>query len=89
VLRTINILRDKFNSLDVVQNILESSGVKIDEFRDALNYLMLADYIQIRKIDTHIEADLADVSYKECEARLSAKGIQLLGGVVKDEMVEV
>lgn len=89
VLRTINILRDKFNKLDVVQSILEKSGVRIDEFRDALNYLMLAEYIQIRKIDTHADADLADVSYKECEARLTAKGIQLLGGVIKDEMVEV
>ena len=89
VLRTINILRDKFNNLDVVQSILDGAGVKIDEFRDALNYLMLAEYIQIRKIDTRMPADLADVSYKECEARLSAKGIQLLGGVIKDEMVEV
>ena len=89
VLRTINILRDKFNSLDVVQNILENSGVRIDEFRDALNYLMLAEYIQIRRIDIHADADLADVSYKECEARLSAKGIQLLGGVIKDDMIEV
>ncbi len=89
VLRTINILRDKFNSLDVVQSILDGSGVRIDEFRDALNYLMLAGYIQIRKVDNQMPADLADVSYKECEARLSAKGIQLLGGVIKDEMVEV
>lgn len=89
VLRTINILRDKFNNLDVVQTILEGSGVKIDAYRDALNYLMLADYIQIRKVDTHADADLADVSYKECEARLTAKGIQLLGGVIKDEMIEV
>ena len=89
VLRTINILRDKFNKLDVIQSILEKSGVRIDEFRDALNYLMLAEYIQIRKIDTHADADLADVSYRECEARLSAKGIQLLGGVIKDDMIEV
>lgn len=89
VLRTINILRDKFNSLDVVQSVVDDNGVKIDEFMDAVNYLMLAGYIQIRRIDTHADADIADVSYKDCEARLSAKGIQLLAGVIDDEAVEV
>lgn len=89
VLRTINVLSGKFIDLKVLCSIEEGSGMKFDEIMEALNYLMLAGYIQIRRIDTKINADLADVSYKECEARLSAEGLSLLRGETEDGMVEV
>lgn len=89
VLRTINVLRQKYIKLDVAQSSLENNGIPLDEFMDAVNYLMLEGYIQIRSIYTHKEADIADVSYKDCEARLSAKGIQLLAGEIDDGVVEV
>ena len=89
VLRTINILREKYNKLDVVQSILEESGIGAAEFVDALNFLSLSGYIQMRCIATKQAADIADVPYKECEAKVTAKGIRLLAGGMNDDMVEV
>ncbi len=89
VLRTINVLSGKFIDLKVLCSIAAGSGLKFDEIMEALNYLMLAGYIQVRKIETKIVADLADVSYKECEARLSAEGLSVLRGQIEDGMVEV
>ena len=89
VLRTINILREKYNKLDVVQSILEESGVETGEFVDALNFLSMCGYIQLRDIVSKELADIADASYKDCEAKVTAKGIRLLAGGISDNMVEV
>lgn len=89
VLRTINILREKYNELEVVQSVLSESGIEPGEFTDAVNFLSLERYIQLRRIDSHTPADIADISYKECEAKVTAKGIRLLAGNIKDDLVEV
>ena len=41
VLRTINILRHKYNKLSGIQNVLEDDGISQDEFLDAVNVLAL------------------------------------------------
>lgn len=89
VLRTINILREKYNKLELVQSILEESGIQINSFMDALNFLSMEGYIKLRFINTHLDADIADASYKDCEAKVTAKGIRLLAGGIKDDMIEV
>lgn len=89
VLRTINILREKYNELEVVQSVVTESGVDEGEFTDAINFLSLEGYIQLRRIGSHLPADIADVSYKECEAKVTAKGIRLLAGGTVDDMIEV
>ncbi|MBO5369422.1 MAG: type VI secretion protein [Clostridia bacterium] len=89
VLRTINILREKYNKLEIVQSVLEDSGVGISSFTDAVNYLTLEGYVQIRRIDTHAPADIADTSFRDCEAKVTGKGIKLLAGSIKDDLIEV
>lgn len=89
VLRTINVLSGDFNEIELVKDVLADEGIDLSEFMDAVNYLMISEYIQIRRIDTHEDADLADVSYKDCEARLTQKGVQVLKGFIKDVAVEV
>ena len=89
VLRTINILREKYNKLETVQSVLEESGVDVGEFTDAVNYLTLEGYIRLRTVSSHEPADIADVSFRDCEAKVTGKGIKLLAGSVKDDLVEV
>ena len=82
VLRTINILRERYNKLEVVQSVLGS-------FVDSVNFLSMEGYIQLRKIDGHEIADIADTSYKDLEAKVTGKGVRLLAGNISDGMIEV
>ena len=46
VLRTINILRHKYNKLSGIQNVLEDDGISQDEFLDAVNFLAHGEKIE-------------------------------------------
>lgn len=89
VLRTINILRHQFNKLSGIQSVLEEDGVCEDEFLDAVNFLSLEGYIQLRDIASKDNASLADTGYECLEAKLTGKGIRLLAGGMTDNMIEV
>lgn len=89
VLRTINILRHKYNKLSGIQSVLEEDGISEDEFLDAVNFLALEDYIHLRDVATKNDASLADCQYETMEARLTGKGIRLLAGGIEDTMIEV
>ncbi|NBI78570.1 type VI secretion protein [Anaerotruncus colihominis] len=89
VLRTVNILRLKYNKLTGVQSVLEDDGIAEDEFLDSVNFLAEEGYIHLRRISTRESAALADTDYTALEAKLTGKGIRLLAGGVKDDMIEV
>ena len=78
VLRTVNILRLKYNKLTGVQSVLEDDGIAEDEFLDSVNFLTEEGYIHLRRI-----------SNKEPAAKLTGKGIRLLAGGIEDDMIEV
>ena len=87
VLRTINIMRYKFEKLSEVHYALDD--MPDDEYIDSLNYLFEAGYIQIRDIRSRQPAVLADVDMEHLEAKLTDKGIKLLAGKSMDELLEV
>lgn len=87
VLRTINILRYKYEKLEEVLYALDD--LKENEYLDSLNYLCESEYIQLRCIKNKQSAELADTEIAELEAKLTDKGIKLLSGKIFDEMVEV
>lgn len=90
VLRTINILRHTYNKLKTIYPLLKNDDVSENEFMDAVNFLHLEGYIEIRIIETKTKVDLADHDdYKDLEARLTGKGIRLLAGGIIDNMIEV
>lgn len=90
VLRIINILRTDYVRLADVQGVLEDKGVELDEFCDSVNYLSLEGYIQLRRVEGHgMVPDIADVDWKQLEGKVSAKGIKLLAGSIRDDLVEV
>lgn len=87
VLRTINIMRYKYERLTEVRFALDD--MPDNEYYDSLNYLFEAGYIQIRHIRSRQPAVLSDVDVDELEAKLTDKGIKLLAGKMSDELVEV
>jgi len=89
VLRTINLLRHAYNKLKGIQYALPD--IAEDEFLDAVNYLFEAEYIHLRDCETktNVESGLADMDYRQLEAKLTAKGIQLLAYGIKDSLVKV
>ena len=87
VLRTINILRYKYVKLTDTQYALDD--VPENELLDSINYLTESGYIQLRDTVSRSVGTLADYDVEQLEAKLTDKGIRLLSGKLKDELVDV
>ncbi len=87
VLRAINILKTKFNRLKDIRYAL--NHIERTDIENSINYLYEAGYLHLRTVDSHAGTSLADNDFDDIEAKLTAKGIQLLAGVIEDECVEV
>jgi hypothetical protein len=88
VLRTVNILRHEYNKLSGICYALPD--LEEDEFLDSINYLHEEGYIHLRDTETKAEAvtGLADIDYRQLEAKLTGKGIKLLAGGIADACVK-
>lgn len=87
VLRVINTLGTKYNKLKAISyGVLDAERADIEK---SVDYLYEAGYLHLRRIDTKISTSLADTEFDMIEAKLTAKGVQLLAGVIQDECVEV
>lgn len=86
VLRTINILRHKYESLRDIRFALDD--LEESKYLDCVNFLLEAGYIHLRDVISKETANLADVDYERLEAKVTAKGIRLLGGEINDKMVD-
>lgn len=85
VLRVINILRHNYEKLSSVKMAMED----MDEgsFLDSINFLSEEGYIRLRDIAGKQETALSDADYHSLEAKVTAKGIRLLGGELTDKLV--
>ena len=86
VLSTINLLREKYNAL---RSAVSYEGIEKQEFVDSVNFLAEEGYIYLRDIKTREDASLADCDYQTLEAKVTGKGIRLLGGGISDNMVDL
>lgn len=86
VLRTINILKTKFNRLKDIKYAL---NIEKNDIENSINYLYEAGYLHLRHIESKQPSSLADTDFDVLESKLTAKGIQLLAGVIQDECVEI
>ena len=89
VLMTINLLREKYNALRSVEKGLKAEGIERQEFIDSVNFLHEEGYIYLRDMESREPVNLADVEYQTLEAKVTGKGIRLLGGGITDEMVDL
>lgn len=87
VLRAINILREKYMPLKSLPYALAELGE--GEVIDSVNFLQEEGYIRLRHVETKTETQLADADYKTLEAKVTGKGIRLLGAGLQDAMVDV
>ena len=87
VLRTINLLKTKYNKLKSIQYAL--NNIDRNEISNSINYLYEAGYLHLRNIESKQPSSLADDDFDVLEGKLTARGIQLLAGVITDECVEV
>ena len=87
VLRTINILKTKYNRLKNIRYAL--GNIEKTDIENSVNYLYEAGYLHLRHFESHTETTLDDTDFDMLEGKLTAKGIQLLAGVIEDECVEV
>ena len=85
----INLLREKYNALRSVEKGLKAEGIERQEFIDSVNFLHEEGYIYLRDMESREPANLADVEYQTLEAKVTGKGIRLLGGGITDEMVDL
>ncbi len=87
VLRTVNLLKTKYNKLKSIQYAL--NNIDRNEISNSINYLYEAGYLHLRHTESKQPSSLADDDFDVLEGKLTAKGIQLLAGVIQDECVEV
>lgn len=87
VIRTINLLRTKYEKLSEVKYALDD--ITDSDYLDCINYLSESGYIKLRHIKNKQSAEISDVDYTELESKLTQKGISLLSGKLFDELVEV
>ncbi|MDE5556891.1 MAG: type VI secretion protein [Ruminococcus sp.] len=87
VLRTVNLLKTKYNKLKSIQYAL--NNIDRNEISNSINYLYEAGYLHLRHAESKQPSSLADDDFDVLESKLTAKGIQLLAGVIQDECVEV
>lgn len=85
VLRVINILRHTYEKLASVKSALEDMDE--GDFLDSINFLSEEGYIRLRSTSGKVETALADADYRDLEAKVTAKGIRLLGGELIDKLV--
>lgn len=87
VLRTVNLLKTKYNKLKSIQYAL--NNIDRNEISNSVNYLYEAGYLHLRHTESKQPSSLADDDFDALEGKLTAKGIQLLAGVIQDECVEI
>lgn len=87
VIRNINVLMGKWVKLESVADTLY--GLSSSEIQESLQYLQLANYIDIRDCQTRKEIDVSEADYRNSETRLSEKGIRLAKYLITDEAVKV
>ena len=86
VLRAVNILKTKFNRLKDIKYAL---NIEKNDIENSINYLHEAGYLHLRNLENKQPSSLADDDFDALEGKLTAKGIQLLAGVIQDECVEI
>ncbi|MDE6798278.1 MAG: type VI secretion protein, partial [Ruminococcus sp.] len=72
VLRTVNILKNKYNKLKSIQYAL--NNIDRNEISNSINYLYEAGYLYLRHTESKQPSSLADDDFDVLEGKLTARG---------------
>ena len=87
ILRTINLLGDKYKRLTDIGYVL--GDLEQDDIIKSIAYLRDAGYLILRRISDKRDVETSEAAFTDLECRLSPKGTQLLCGVITDGCVDV
>ncbi len=87
VLGVINLIKDKYVKLTMVQSALRE--LPYASIRDCVNFLDEERYIHLRVIGEREEAHLCDCELDQLEAKLTGRGLRLMSGSIRDDDIEV
>lgn len=88
VLKTINMLREKYVHLSDLRYVLEPR-MSETELVDSVNYLIEGGYINTRSCITKQPIALADCPFEELEVKVSHDGIQIISCAKTDNCIIV
>ncbi len=88
ILRTLNVIENSRCSLKSLEYIFRND-TEHNQFIESIKYLSESGYIYLRNRVTGISTEFKADSFNDTEMSLSAKGIQVLRGMITDNCIEV
>ena len=88
ILRTLNMLDDSRCTLASLEFVFKNH-IKHTEFMESVKYLSVSGYINLWNTDTGTPTDFKADKFNDTEISLSAKGIQVLRGMITDNCINV
>ena len=87
-MRMLNLYRGSHYKLRNAGPILsDEEQIPRGELRAALDYLQESEYIAVRTVKDHTPSQVCDLPLEDLECKLLPKGVQSLGGHIKDPLV--
>ena len=88
ILRTLNVLDDSRCTLSSLEFVFKGH-TEHNEFIESVKYLSVSGYINLRNCDTGTPTEFRTDKFNDTEMSLSAKGIQVLRGMITDNCINV
>lgn len=88
ILRTLNIVVDSRCSLASLEYVFRQT-TDHSSFTESIRYLYESGYIRLTDCNNGNPADLKEDTFRDTEISLTAKGIQVLRGIIADNCIEV
>ncbi|MDE6091500.1 MAG: hypothetical protein K2G14_00190 [Ruminococcus sp.] len=88
ILRTLNVIENSRCTLSSLEFVFKGH-TEHNEFIESVKYLSVSGYINLRNIDTGTPTEFRADKFDDTEMLLSAKGIQVLRGMITDNCINV
>ncbi|MDE6102592.1 MAG: hypothetical protein K2F73_06420 [Ruminococcus sp.] len=88
ILRTLNVIEDSRCTLSSLEFVFKGH-TEHNEFIESVKYLSVSGYINLRNTDTGTSTEFTADKFNDTEMSLSAKGIQVLRGMITDNCINV
>ena len=88
ILRTLNVIKDSRCGLSSLEFVFRQT-TDHNSFAESIRYLYESDYIKLMDCNSGNPVDLKEDKFRNTETALTAKGIQVLRGIIEDNCIEV
>jgi len=88
ILRTLNVIEDSRCGLSSLEFVFRQT-TNHNSFIESIRYLYESGYIRLMDCNSGNSVDLKENRFKDTETALTAKGIQVLRGIIEDNCIDV